>query len=144
MESDLPLEIELAISKLTQTIYPNTRFGLTTKVDEYSITIEFEGFFTESHYPNNRPYQNPNHEFYRNPKKDFWIQYFTKSKSLSICGWWRSSILSLHYNDDNNKSFLWMNENGKQIATPYPDGDNFEAIANELLPILCHTPINKI
>jgi hypothetical protein len=129
----LPLEIELAILKVAAQYNPNTRYNITTTMDEYEIKIEFEGFYTESSYPTNRPYKDPNHQLYRNPKVDFWIQYFRESQTLAVCGWWRTCILTLHY---GKSSQFWMNEDGEQIQTPYPDGDKFEAIGTKLLPIL--------
>ena len=116
----LPLEFELAVLKIATSASSNTRYSLTTKIDKYSINIGFEGFFTESFDPSNRPYQNPSNDFYRNPKVDFSITYFYESECLIVSGWWRRCMLSLYY---EKASFLWLNEDGEEIARPYPDGD---------------------
>ena len=118
----LQLELELAVLKIATSAYPNTRYSFTTKICKYSINIQFEGFFTENYNPGNRdrPVQNPNDDFYRNPKVDFSITYFYESECLIVCGWWRRCMLSLYY---EKASFLWLNEDGEEIARPYPDGD---------------------
>ncbi len=133
MIQTLPLETELAVIKVATQYNPNTRYNIATEINEYEVKIEFEGFYTESCHPTNRPYKDPNHQFYRNPKVDFWIQYFRESKRLVVCGWWRTCILTFHY---GKSSQFWINEDGERRTTPYPDGDKFEAIASELLPIL--------
>lgn len=129
----LPLELELAVLEIATSAYSNTRYSFTTKIEKYSIDIEFEGFFTENFDHSNRPYQDPSSNFYRNPKVDFSITYFYESKCLIVSGWWRRCMLSLYY---EKASFLWLNEDGEEIVRPYPDGDRFEDMAVKLLPIL--------
>jgi hypothetical protein len=131
----LPLELELSALKIAAEAYSNTRYSITNKVDNYSINMLFEGFFTENFQPNNHLYKNISSDFYRNPEVNFSLFYFFESKCLIMSGLWRRCILSLHYEPC---SFSWINEDGEEIARPYPDGERFEAIALKLHPIFLH------
>ncbi|MEA5600393.1 hypothetical protein [Nostoc sp. UHCC 0252] len=129
--STLPIEFELAAAKILSTHYPHSRFKLTAEIDKGFLKIDFQGYFTESSDPKNRPYSNPINEFYRNKKIDF--RLFWSGEHLALSGWWRTAILSLEYTPIRQE---WLNEDGEEISRPYPDGDKFEAIANSLYPIL--------
>ncbi|BAY42336.1 hypothetical protein NIES2111_67590 (plasmid) [Nostoc sp. NIES-2111] len=129
--STLPIEFELAVAKILEAIYPHSRFKLTAEIDKGLLKIDFQAYFTESFNPKNRPYFNPIHDFYRNDKIDFCL--FWSSEHLALSGWWRNAILSLEYTPMWQE---WLNEDGEEISRPYPDGDEFEAIAASLYPIL--------
>lgn len=125
-ESTIPLELELRASEIAASFFPNTRYSLNTKINTDCIEIEFRGFFTEEFDPTNRPYQNPTDDYYRNRNADFSLTYFSHGEALTLSGWWRGALLSLHYNTNQK---MWQTEDGDEIRRPYPDGDKFESIA---------------
>lgn len=129
--SDLSLELELAVCAIAAQAYAHTRYKLIVKISEDFITIEFQGYFTEQFNPKNRPDPNPNSNLYRNPRVDFSLNYF--KDELILGGWWRGAILSLYYSPNQH---FWLNEDGNEIASPYPDGDRFESMAAQLYPLL--------
>ena len=131
--STLPLEFELQANAVAAQAYPHTRYSLICELDSDCVSIEFKGFFTEQFDPNNRPYQNPTDEYYRNSKADFSLMYFLARGHLILSGWWRGSLLSLHYSPAGQ---LWHNEDGDEINRPIPDGDRFESMALSLHPLL--------
>ncbi|MFN6565205.1 MAG: hypothetical protein RMY28_036135 [Nostoc sp. ChiSLP01] len=127
----LPLELELAASQIAAQYYPHRRFKLIYEIKNnfIDIDIEFQGYYTEEFVGSrNRPL-NPIHDFYRDKKIDFKVGY--GYGRLSISGWWRGAILSFELN-----SKKWINEDGEEIACPYPDGEKFEQIAAALYPLL--------
>ncbi|BAU04442.1 MULTISPECIES: hypothetical protein [Nostocales] len=127
----LPLEFEFSASKIAAAHHPNTRFKLIAEIKKDFLRIDFQGYFTENFAPKNRPYSNPINDSYRNKRVDFWLLW--SSGELALSGWWRTEILSLEYTPFMQS---WSNEDGEEIARPYPDGDKFEAIAASLYPIL--------
>ncbi|GBE93864.1 hypothetical protein [Nostoc cycadae] len=129
--STLPIEFELTAAKILSAHYLHSRFKLTAEIEKGLLVIDFQGYFTETFDPKNRPYANPVNEFYRNNKVDF--RLFWGSEHLALSGWWRNAILSLEYTPIQQE---WLNEDGEEISRPYPDGDKFEAIAASLYPIL--------
>ena len=129
--STLPIEFELTAAKISSDHYPHSRFKLTVEIEKSFIKIDFQGYFTESLNPKNRPYSNPISEVYRNNKVDF--RLFWSGEHLALSGRWRTAILSLEYTPIRQE---WLNEDGEEISRPYPDGDKFEAIAASLYPIL--------
>lgn len=130
--SAIPLEFELALTAIAAQAYPHIRYSLTFKIERYQAAIEFNGFFTEQFAPNHRPYPNPTDEYYRCRNVDFSLMYVPKRGHLILSGWWRGALLALHYHPNKQ---LWLNEDGDEINTPYPDGDRFESLASSLLPV---------
>ncbi|MEH2086018.1 hypothetical protein [Nostoc sp.] len=129
--STLPIEFELAAAQISSIHYPHSRFKLTAEFKKEFLIIDFQGYFTETFDPKNRPDSNPISEVYRNKKVDF--RLFWSGEHLALSGWWRTAILSLEYTPIRQE---WLNEDGEEILRPYPDGDKFEAIAASLYPIL--------
>lgn len=130
--SALPLEFELQANAIAALAYPHTRYSLISQIDSDCVSIGFNSFFTEEFDSKNRPHQNPIDDYYRNSKADFSLIYFPKAGHLILSGWWRGALLALHYDKDLQ---LWLNEDGDEINTPYPDGDRFESIASSLHPV---------
>lgn len=131
--SAFPLEFELQANAITASVYPHTRYSLTSEIDNDCVRIEFKGFFTEEFDSKNRPYQNPADDYYRNQKADFSLMYFPKGGHLILSDWWRGALLALHYEPGKQ---LWLSGDGDEINTPYPDGDLFESMASSLHPVL--------
>lgn len=123
----LPLELELAASQIAAQHYPHRRFKLVSKIGSNCVDIEFQGYYTEKCVTQKR--LNPTDDFYRDKKIDFTVGY--GYGKLSISGWWRGAILSFELN-----SKIWINEDGEEIACPYPDGEKFEKIATALYSLL--------
>lgn len=132
-DSTVPLEFEFQVSTIATVAFPSTRYSLSSEVSRDWLKIEFEGFFTEEFEPKNRPHQNPSADYYRNCHADFSLMYVLNGGYLILSGWWRRELLSLHYKQGKQ---LWMNEDGDQISTPYPDGDRLETIAKTLYPVV--------
>ena len=129
MMQTLPLELELAASKIAAQRYPHRCFKLIYQIVNNFIDIEFQGYYTEDFVSSrNRP-ANPTDNFYRDQKIDFTVGY--GNNRLSLSAWWRGAILTFDYNTK-----YWSNEDGEEIACPYPDGEQFEIIAAELYPLL--------
>ncbi|WP_193200695.1 hypothetical protein [Nostoc sp. MG11] len=125
----LPLEFELTVSQIAIQYYPHRRFKVVSKIKDNYINIDFQGYYTEEFVGSRSRPSNPTDDFYRDKKIDFTVSY--GNNRLLLSGWWRGEILSFEF---NSKS--WINEDGEEIACPYPDGKEFEIIAAALYPLL--------
>lgn len=124
-------ETEIALIRILKKYYPHAHFEIISKIEKTWVDIDFKGYFTESALIE-RPYPSPYDQWYRLDECDFSISFAPQKNFLFMVGNWRGAILTLHY--DNN-DYVWSDE-GEVIPRPYPDGDKFEVIAQEMHPIL--------
>jgi hypothetical protein len=93
-----------------------------------SISIDFTAFLKRE--TPSEPV-NPADDYYRYQSLDFSV--VASNDSLYLSSFWRADVLSLLYKPDK---FEWLDEEGKPIARPYPDGELFESMASRFYPVL--------
>ncbi|MCC5636357.1 hypothetical protein LC593_10895 [Nostoc sp. CHAB 5844] len=124
-------ETEFALVQIAQKYFSGNRFKVVSKVEKDWVEIDFSAYLCEA-ICDDHPHPDPCHPYYQADKFDFDVVFAPSDKTIFISSWWRNSLLTLSYSPD---SCSWTEE-GEDRRCPYPDGENFEAIASEMYPLL--------
>ncbi|WP_414620801.1 hypothetical protein [Calothrix sp. CCY 0018] len=131
----IPIEFELKALQIAAKSYTCARFKLVQKsFDRNILNIEFKAYYNQQSC-SNRSKINPTDDSYKINSIDFDV-WFDSEERLLISSFWRRSLLTLVHGGDNN--FYWMNDDGKELPQPYPDGSKFENMALDLYPLMKH------
>jgi hypothetical protein len=119
------------VNKLLVDTFYNRRYKINPRHASNHLIIDFEGYFVENYKLTTEDIDNPDlsDDFYRDERIDFGIKYQGAKNSdykLSICGYWRTEVLSFEYTPEKS---IWLNESYEKIEPPCSDADEFESMA---------------